>query len=192
MTYMILGLIIFLATHSVRIFADGWRSRTITRIGANPWKSLYSLVSIAGFALIAVGYGQARLDSAVLYNPPPSMSHFAGQLVLLAFVLLAAAYVPGNQIKAAVGHPMIAGVKLWAFAHLLCNGRVADVILFGAFLAWAVADFIVSRRRDRVAGTTYPSGKASRTLIAVAAGTVVWVAFAFGLHKYLIGVAPFA
>jgi len=192
MTYLIAGLIIFLATHSVRIFADGWRSRTIARIGANPWKGLYTLVSIAGFALIVIGYGQARPDSAALYNPPLFMKHIAGLLVLLSFVLLAAAYVPGNHIKAAVGHPMIAGVKLWAFAHLLCNGRVVDVILFGAFLAWAVADFMVSRRRDRAAGTTYPSGHVSRTLIAVVAGTVAWAAFAFGLHQYLIGVAPFA
>jgi uncharacterized membrane protein len=96
------------------------------------------------------------------------------------------------MIKAAVGHPMIAGVKLWAFAHLLSNGRVVDVMLFGAFLAWAIADFIASRKRDRAAGTTYPSGNVSRTLIAVVAGSVAWAAFAFGLHQYLIGVAPFA
>jgi uncharacterized membrane protein len=192
MTWLILGLIIFLGAHSVRIFADGWRSRTIARIGGNKWKGLYTLISIAGFALIVVGYGQARMDSATLYNPPQFMNHIAGLLVLLSFVLVAAAYVPGNQIKAAVGHPMIAGVKLWAFAHLLCNGRAADVILFGAFLAWAVADFVVSRKRDRAAGTTYPPGNGLRTAVAVVAGAVVWAVFAFGLHQYLIGVAPFA
>lgn len=192
MTWLILGLIIFLGAHSVRIFADGWRSRTITRIGENKWKGVYTVISIAGFALIVVGYGQARMDSDALYNPPLFMNHIAGVLVLLSFVLLAAAYVPGNMIKAAVGHPMIAGVKLWAFAHLLCNGRVADVILFGVFLAWAIADFVVSRKRDRAAGTTYPRGNGLRTFVAVVAGTVVWAVFAFGLHRYLIGVAPFA
>lgn len=192
MTWLIVGLILFLGTHSVRIFADGWRGRTIARIGANPWKGAYSLISIAGFALIVWGYGQARLDSVALYQPPLFLFQLASLLVLPALVLVAAAYVPGNQIKAALGHPMIAGVKLWAFAHLLCNGRAADVVLFGALLAWAVADFIVSRKRDRVAGTVYPPGKVSGTLIAVVAGTVVWAVFAFGLHKYLIGVAPFA
>jgi uncharacterized membrane protein len=192
MTYLILGLFVFLGAHSVRIFADGWRSRTIARIGENKWKGLYTLTSIAGFALIALGYGQARMDSAALYNPPLFMNHIAGLLVLLSFVLLAAAYVPGNQIKGAVGHPMIAGVKLWAFAHLLCNGRVADVTLFGAFLVWAIADFIVSRKRDRAAGTTYPTGNGLRTVMTVVAGAVVWAAFAFWLHQYLIGVAPFA
>ncbi len=192
MTWMIVGLIVFLGAHSARIVAEGWRSRTIARIGANAWKGLYSLVSIAGFVLICIGYGQARLESGFLYDPPPFMRHVAGLLVLLAFVLVAAAYVPGNRIKAAVGHPMLAGVKLWAFAHLLSNGRTAGVILFGAFLAWAIADFIAARRRDRAAGTIYAPGNFMPTLMVVVAGAAVWAAFAFGLHRVLIGVAPFA
>ena len=112
--------------------------------------------------------------------------------MLLSFVLVAAAYVPGNKIKAAVGHPMVAGVKLWAFAHLLSNGRLADLILFGAFLAWAIANYVVSRKRDRAAGTNYPPGTWPRTLMPVAAGAIVWAVFVFGLHQYLIGVPPFA
>lgn len=192
MTYLILGLIIFLGPHSVRIFADDWRSRTIARIGEKPWKGFYSLASIAGFVLIVWGYGEARTDSIVLYSPPLFLYYVASLLVLPAFVLLAAAYVPGNAIKAAVGHPMIASVKLWAFAHLLCNGRLVDVVLFGTFLVWAVADFMVSRRRDRAAGVKYQAAGGMRTVITVVAGTAVWAAFAFGLHKLLIGVAPFA
>ncbi len=192
MTYLILGLIFFLGTHSVRIFAEDWRTRTIARIGPNPWKGVYSLISIAGFVLLVWGYGQARLTGDVLYSPPVFMRHIAALLVLLSFVLLAAAKVPGNHIKAAVGHPMAAGVKLWAFAHLLSNGSVADVILFGAFLAWAILDYIASRKRDRAAGTRYPAGSGARTAMTVVAGVAAWVVFAFWAHLWLIGVAPFA
>ncbi len=192
MTYFILGLLIFLGTHSVRIFADDWRTRTIARVGENPWKGVYSLVSIAGFALLVWGYGQARLTSGVLYHPPLFLYYVASLLTLISFVLIAAAYVPGNHIKASVGHPMVAGVKVWAFAHLLSNGGVADVILFGAFLAWAIADFIAARKRDRAAGTRYPAGSTARTALAAVAGTAAWVVFAFWAHLWLIGVKPFA
>lgn len=192
MSYLILGLIIFLGAHSVRIFAESWRTRTIARVGANKWKGVYSLISIGGFALLVWGYGQARLESVVLYDPPLFTRHIAGLLMLVSFVLVAAAKVPGNHIKAAVGHPMVAGVKVWAFAHLLSNGRLADVILFGAFLAWAIADFIAARRRDRAAGTVYPAGIELRTVMAVIAGVLVWAVFVSGLHLWLIGVPPFA
>ena len=190
MGYLILGLVIFLGAHSVRIFAEDWRARTIARIGPWPWKGVHSLVSVAGFVLIVWGYGQARLASGLLYDPPFVMRHLASLLMLFSFVLVAAAYVPGNHIKAAVGHPMAAGVKLWAFAHLLSNGRTADVILFGAFLAWAVGAYLAARRRDRAAGTRYPAGSAARTALAVAAGVAAWAAFAFWAHLWLIGVRP--
>jgi uncharacterized membrane protein len=192
MTYLILGLILFLAVHSVRIVADDWRMRTIARIGALPWRGLYSLLSLAGFVLLVWGYGQARMSSVVLYDPPAFMRHVTGLLMLVSLVLIAAAYVPGNHIKAALGHPMLLGVKLWAFAHLLANGRLADVILFGAFLAWAVVDFIAARRRDRAADTVYAAGQGTRTLLTVLAGAGAWVALAFGLHRWMIGVPTFA
>ncbi len=115
MTYLILGLIIFLTTHSIRIFADGWRMRTIARVGLNPWKGVYSLISIAGLVLLAWGYGQARPDSAVLYDLPALMRHIVAPLMLISFVLVAAAYVPANHIKPAVGHPMVAGVQVMGF-----------------------------------------------------------------------------
>jgi len=192
MIYLILGLIIFLGAHSVRIFAEDWRTRAIARVGQNPWKGVYSLISIAGFVLLVWGYGQARQAGGVLYDPPLFMRHITSLLTLISFVLLAAAKVPGNHIKAAVGHPMVAGVKLWAFAHLLSNGSLADIILFGAFLVWAIVDFIVARKRDRSAGTRYPAGSGARTAMTVAAGVVAWVVFAFWVHLWLIGVAPFA
>jgi len=192
MTTLVAGLILFLGVHSVRIFAEPWRVRTIARIGQNPWKGVYSLISIAGFVLLVWGYGQARQQGVVLFEPPVFMRHLTSLLMLVSFVLLAAAKVPGNHIKARLGHPMIIGVKVWAFAHLLANGRLSDVVLFGAFLAWAVADFIAARKRDRAAGTVYPPGDELRTVLTVVAGVVAWAVFVAGLHLWLIGVAPFA
>jgi len=192
MIYLIAGLIVFLGVHSVRIVAEDWRTRIIARIGANPWKGVYSLLSIAGFVLLVWGYGQARQQGVVLYEPPVFTRHIAGLLMLLSLVLLAAAYVPRNHIKAKLHHPMIIGVKVWAFAHLLANGRLPDVVLFGAFLAWAVADFIAARKRDRRLGTVYPPGNMLQTLITVVAGAIIWVVFVAGLHRWLIGVPPFA
>ena len=191
MAYLILGLILFLGAHSVRIFADGFRTRTIERIGPNPWKGLYTLVSLAGFALLCYGYGLSRGEPAVIWNPPAWTRHVTALFMLISFILLAAAYVKGNRIKARVGHPMVLGVKVWAFAHLLSNGRTGDVVLFGAFLAWAVADYISSRRRDRAAGTVYITLGASRDAIVIGAGIVGYVVFALGLHLWLIGVKPF-
>ena len=132
-----------------------------------------------------------RKVTPLLYDPPIWTRHAAAALVLGAFVLIAAAYVKGTRIKARVGHPMIAGVKIWAFAHLIANGTLADVVLFGAFLAWAVADYLASRRRDRAAGTVYAVGPVSRDVIAVVVGLVAWAVFALWLHGPLIGVRPF-
>lgn len=191
MTLLVLGLVLFLGTHSVRIVADPWRNARVASMGLNGYKALYSLLSIAGFVLIVYGYAAARQQPVLVYATPRWMPHLAALLTLPAFVLLAAAYVPGTRIKRAVGHPMVAGVKLWAFAHLLSNGLLADVILFGSFLAWAVANYIAARRRDRLAGTVYVVGPPSRDLIAVVGGLVAWGVFAMWLHHWLIGVAPF-
>jgi len=191
MTLLMLGLALFLGVHSTRIVAESWRTATIARVGEKPWKGIYSLLSIAGFVLLVIGYDAARQSPVVLFAPPVWTRHLAALLTIPAFVLLAAAYVPGNAIKRAVGHPMMAGVKVWALAHLLANGTLADVLLFGTFLSWAVLGFIAARRRDRASGTTYPAGPGSRTAIAVVVGLVAWAVFAFALHRPLIGVAPF-
>ena len=191
MNILIAGLIIFLGLHSVRIVADGWRSRKLAQWGEGAWKGVYSVLSIAGFALIVWGYGQARLQTVVLWVPPVATRHIAATLMLFAMILLVAAYVPGNAIKAKLHHPMILGVKTWALAHLLANGNLADVLLFGSFLAWAVVDFISSRKRDRAAGTVYPAGKTLPTVITVVLGLVVYGAFVLVLHKWLIGVPVF-
>lgn len=191
MTVLAIGLLLFLGTHSIRIVADDWRSDQRRRLGELRWKGLYSLVSLAGFAMIVWGFGLARPAPVVLWTPPVWSRHLAAALTLPAFILLAAAYVPGNRIKAKIGHPMLAAVKTWALAHLIANGTAADVLLFGAFLIWAIADFIVSRRRDRAAGTTYPALGMGRDILTIAAGAVAWILFARFGHEWLIGVRPF-
>jgi uncharacterized membrane protein len=191
MTLLILGLVIFLGVHSVRIVAEGWRARTIARIGAGAWKGAYSLLSLAGFALLVWGYGEARQAPVVLWAAPVWARHLASLLTLVALVLLVAAYVPGNGIKARLHHPMVLAVKVWALAHLLANNTLADVLLFGGFLLWAVLDFRAARARDRANGTVYLGGHAARTALTVALGGAAWAAFAFWAHAWLFGVRPF-
>lgn len=191
MTVLILGLFLFLGMHSTRIVADGWRTATIARIGEKPWKGLLTLASIASFALIVWGFGLARRSPVYLWEAPMGMRHVAGALLLVAFVLLAATYVPRNSIKARLHHPMVLSVKVWALAHLLANGNLADVVLFGAFLIWAVFSFRAARQRDHAAGTMYLSGTASATAITVVVGIAAWAVFAFWAHGYLFGVRPF-
>jgi uncharacterized membrane protein len=190
MTILVLGLIIFLGVHSTRIFADGWRSVMIARLGERAWKGGYALLSIAGFVLLVWGFGLARQQPVVLWSPPAGMRHLAALLTLLAFVLLAATYVPRNSIKARLHHPMVLGVKVWALAHLLANGTLADVLLFGAFLLWAALSFRAARARDRVAHTVYPPGTAAGTVTAMVIGVAAWAVFAFWAHERLIGVRP--
>lgn len=190
MTYLLLGLIIFLGVHSVRIVADDWRTKTRARLGALPWKGLYAAASLLGLGLIAWGFGLARQQPVQLWSPPQFMRHLTSLLTLISFVLLAAAYVPGNTLKASFHHPMVLGVQAWALAHLLSNGNLAHVVLFGSFLLWALLDFSAARRRDRVAGTRYPAGTAGGTGITIAVGVGSWIAFALWLHGLLMGVRP--
>ncbi len=191
MTVLLLGLVVFLGVHSVRIFAEDWRTRQIAKLGAGPWKGLYALASLLGFVMIVWGYGIARGQPVAIWSPSVWTRHVAALLTVAAFVLLAAAYVPRNGIKAKLHHPMILGVKVWALAHLLANGMLADVLLFGAFLAWALLDFRVARRRDRTAGATYAAGTAGGTVVAIVVGLVAWAVFAYWLHARWIGVSPF-
>ncbi|MBE0619509.1 MAG: NnrU family protein [Burkholderiales bacterium] len=191
MTVLILGLIVFLGVHSTRIVADDWRTAQLKRLGEGAWKGIYSVVSLVGFGLIVWGFGLARQEPVVLWVPPTAMRHVAALLTLIAFILLAAAYVPRNAIKSRLHHPMLLGVKTWALAHLLANGRLADLVLFGAFLAWAVVCYIAAKKRDRAAGTQYPAGTAAATAGTAVVGIVLWALFAFWLHGVLIGVRPF-
>lgn len=190
MSYLILGLVIFLGAHSVRIVADDWRTQTRLRLGERVWKALFSVASVLGLGLIVWGFGLVRQQPVQLWSPPVGMRHLASLLNMIAFVLLVAAYVPGNIIKARLHHPMVLAVKVWALAHLLANGNVGHIVLFGSFLVWAVLDFRAARRRDRLAGTRYPPGTTGATGITVAVGVGTWIAFALWLHGLLIGVRP--
>jgi len=188
MTYLLAGLAIFLGAHSTAIVAPAWRDRMAAKLGENGWKALYAVVSVAGFLLIIKGYGQARLEPTVLYLPPTGLRHVAALLMLPVFPLLLAAYFPG-RIKAAAKHPMLAAVKLWALAHLLANGMLADVLLFGGFLAWAVADRISLKRRPARPTPGLPASKLN-DVIAVAGGLAIYALFVTWAHLRLFGVSP--
>ena len=189
MSMLILGLVIFFAAHAVSIVAPRWRDSMHARLGEFGWKGLYSVVAIIGFVLIIKGYAAARHEPILLYQPPLWLRHVSALLLLPVFTLLLATYLPG-RIKAAVKHPTLVATKLWAFAHLLANGMLADVLLFGAFLAWAVADRISVNRRPARPLRTAPTSKAN-DILAVVLGLAIYVAFTLWLHEWLIGVPPF-
>jgi uncharacterized membrane protein len=160
-------------------------------MGLPAYKGIYSVVSLVGLVLIVIGYGQARTAPLVLWDPPLWTRHLSALLMLFAFVLLAAAYVPRNRIKAAVKHPMIVGVKIWAAGHLLANGTLADLLLFGGFLVWAVASFRAARARDRQQTSAPTRVTLGGTVATLVVGAVAWAVFALYLHAWLFGVQPF-
>ncbi|MBX3622364.1 MAG: NnrU family protein [Rhizobacter sp.] len=187
MTLLVVGLVLFLGIHSVSIVAPAWRDARAARSEMG-WKGVYTLVSLVGFVLIVYGYGLARQSPVVLYAPPTWLRHVALLLLVPVFPLLFAAYLPG-RLKAAAKHPMLVATKLWAVAHLLANGTLADVLLFGGFLAWAVADRISLKRRvPRPVPGAPPS--AANDAIAVVGGLVVYGLFVWRAHAWLIGVSP--
>jgi uncharacterized membrane protein len=189
MQWLIAGLVLFLGVHSVAIVAPAARERAIARLGAGPWRALYALVALVGFALLVHGYGLARQAPVVLYAPPSWARHLALLLMLPVFPLLLAAYLRG-RIQSTLKHPMLAGTKAWALAHLLANGTLAAVILFGSVLAWAVADRIsLKRRTPRALVVAAPAGRFN-DWIAVLGGLVLYILFVTELHRWLIGVSP--
>lgn len=187
--YLVLGLLLFLGVHSISIVAPGWRDRAAARVGPGVWRAVYSVLAIVGFVLLIWGYGQARREAVPLYVPPLWTHHVTALLMLPVFPFFFASHLPG-RIKSALRHPMLVAVMLWAVAHLISNGTSSDVVLFGAFLIWAVVDRIsYAWRTVRPIRMAPPSRM--NDLIAVVAGLVVYVLFAFWLHLEWIGVAPF-
>jgi uncharacterized membrane protein len=187
MTYFVLGLVLFFGIHSVSIVAPQWRDATARRVGEWTWKGIYSVVAIVGFVLLVWGYGQARLDPVALYVPLPELRWVTAILMVPVFPMLLAAYFPG-RIKALLKHPMLAATKLWAVAHLLSNGMLPDVLLFGAFLVWAIADRVSLKHR---AGRPLPAVTSRfNDAIAVVLGLVLYFVFLHGLHSFLIGRSP--
>ena len=189
MALLIAGLIIFLGIHSVSIVAPTWRDAQLARRGERVWKGAYSVASLIGFLLLLYGYGAARQSSPILYAPPAAMRHLALLLMLPVFPLLLAAYLPG-RIQSLTRHPMLLAIIIWALAHLLANGTLADVWLFGAFLVWAVLDrMAVTRRAVPRVVRGAPASKIN-DWIAVAGGLAIYAAFVMGVHSWLIGVSP--
>jgi uncharacterized membrane protein len=188
MLQLILGLALFLSAHSIAIVRPDWRAQAVARFGEAPWKLTYSVVSVIGVVLIVLGYGAARADPILLWQAPDWTRHVTLLLMLPVFPLLLAAYLPG-RIQATLKHPMLVAVKVWAVAHLLANGTLADVLLFGSLLIWAVADRVSLKRRAAPPVPGAPPGKWN-DLIALVGGVVLYVAFVLFLHRWLFGVAP--
>jgi len=188
MDVLIAGLVIFLGVHSIAIVAPELRNRTMARWSEGVWKGLYGLLSLIGLVLIIHGFGLTRRTPMLLYTPPGWMRDLTFLLMLPVFPLLIAAYLPG-RIKTAVKHPMLAAVKFWAFAHLLANGTLADVLLFGGFLAWAVLDRVSLKHRPPQPLRTAPAGRLNDA-IAVVLGLALYVSFIGWAHARLFGVSP--
>lgn len=188
MTVLIIGLAVFLGMHSISIVTPGLRTQAVASLGPNPWRGVYSLVSAVGFILILYGYHLARQSPLLLYTPPAWTRPVTFLLMLPVFPLLLAAYLPG-RIKTATKHPMLAAVKFWALAHLFSNGSLADVVLFGSFLVWAIWDRISVQRRPPQAIRTAPPGRLN-DLIVVIAGLALYVFFILWAHARLFGVSP--
>jgi uncharacterized membrane protein len=184
---LILGLIVFFVPHVFVTRRDA-RARLIARIGEGPYKIAFSVVSAIGIVLIAYGFARYRATEWVnLWSPPVWTRHLALQLNWLAAVCVAAAYIPGN-IKRALKHPMLVGVKIWAFAHLIANGDLGSIILFGSFLAWAVFDRITLKRRSDPGAPDIRNGGWPTDIVALVVGTVGYVAIVFLVHPIIIGV----
>jgi uncharacterized membrane protein len=188
MLLFLVGLVLFLGVHSVAIVAPRWRAERVAR---NPgaWKGGYAALSLVGFVLLIYGYGLARQVPVVIWSPPTPMRHAALLLMLPVFPLLFAAYLPG-RVKAAAKHPMLLAVKSWAAAHLLANGTLVDMVLFGAFLAWAVADRISVKRRAVAVHGEAGHGSVRNDLLAIGGGLLVYAVFLLWAHRWLIGVSP--
>ncbi|MDO3722873.1 NnrU family protein [Marinobacter sp. chi1] len=188
MLTLIAGLILFFGIHSLSIINEPQRDRWCAKLGENAFKGIFSLLSLAGLVLIVMGYGAARMEPTLLYTPPTGLRHLSMLLLVPVFPLLVATYLPG-RIKAAVKHPMLVAVKLWALAHLLANGMLHDVLLFGSFLAWAVVDRISMKRRTQRA-VTKATASNKNDIIAVVVGLALYVVTVLWAHQWLIGVAP--
>lgn len=197
MDMLIAGLVIFLGVHALRVWGEGLRSALVLRLGPLGFKGVYSVASLAGLYVLIVGYAQARLTPVQLWTPPHGMAHATAALMWVSMVLVLAAEIPRNAIKARLRHPTVLGVKVWALAHILANGSLHDLLLFGGFLVWAVLSFRAARQRDRAAWAAgemaeAPPTSRAATLLTLVAGTATWVAFILVVHVWLVGVAPIA
>ncbi|TCU17100.1 NnrU family protein [Rhizobium sullae] len=193
MVLLIVGIILFLGLHLVRVVAPGFRQSMIASLGERRWKAGYAIASLLSLILLIYGFGQARQVTGLLYTPPVWMAHIAVTLMLIALICLAASLLPAGHIAVRTKHPMVLSVKIWAFSHLLANGETSSVLLFAAFLAWGVVLRIALKRRERAGELTLrPFVSAKYDLYAAVIGVVAWALVTFRLHEWLIGVSPLA
>jgi uncharacterized membrane protein len=192
MTLLVLGLVLFLGLHSIRIVSENGREKAIAQIGEGPWKGWYSLISAVGFVLIVWGFARARYDAPQLWTPPPGARHITMLLMLIALILLAGFLFKRSHIAVMAHHPMLWAVLAWSVGHLIANGSAADLVLFGAFFIWSVADLVNSYARDRRHGIVYPAPQVGATVGAIVVGLLVYAALIGRLHLWLFGVSPLA
>lgn len=187
-----LGLVVFLGAHGF-VMCRAVRSAAISRLGETAYKIAFGVVSLAGLILIVWGYGLYRKTGWMdVWLPPAGMRHATAGLMWISIVMFAAAYLPGH-IKARLKHPMLAGIKIWAFAHLLTNGDLGSMVLFGSFLAWAVFARMAVKRREAVEGSVpaKPVTGWGNDILAIVVGTLVYLALGYAFHPVLIGVPVF-
>ncbi len=187
MTILVLGLVVFLGVHSLRIIAPGWRDRVTARLGEGPFKGLYSLVALIGFVLIIWGFSRAAGGGFMLYAPAPGLFVLPAIVMAPALILAVASALPPGHIKRAVRNPLLIGTILWAGAHLFVNGEIAAVVLFGAFLVWAILDLWAQPAK---ADLPMPEASVAYDVAAVAAGLVLYAALVWRLHEWAFGVSP--
>jgi uncharacterized membrane protein len=186
----ILGLVVFLGAHVFVTMRDH-RAAVVARIGEWPYRGLFSLVSIIGIVLIGYGFAAYRAAGPIaVWYPPGWTRHIVVALMWPASIMIAAAYIPGN-IKRVLKHPMLVGVKTWAFAHLCANGDLGSIVLFGSVLAWAVYDRITLKRRKDAGAPPIPIGGTKNDIIAIVVGTIIYLALGFVFHPVVIGVPAF-
>lgn len=190
MLILIVGLAIFFAVHSVRLFVPDWRKMAVTKAGLMSWRVRFSMLSLLSIGFIFMGYGEARLAPVWLWFPPTFMPHVTSLIMLVALFFFCSALVPKTTLRRVTGYPLYLSVKLWAFAHLLSNGNLADVLLFGSFLIWAIVSYAVFRRRDRNEGVKPEESNFRFDLIAFGFTLVSWFAIVLFFHKAVIGVSP--
>ncbi|MCV2402459.1 NnrU family protein [Marinomonas sp. C2222] len=191
MLTLTVGLVIFFAVHSISLVAPEWRDRNMTgRKGVLQWHTRIGMISLLSTAFIIMGYQEARLEPIWLWFPPLFTRHITSLLMVIALFFVGAAIIPKTKTKSKVGYPFLIAIKLWAVAHLISNGNLADLVLFGGFLAWSVTSYVVYRRRDRQAGVKPSESSIRFDLMAVSfalASSFFIIAY---LHKALIGVSP--
>ena len=187
MILLVAGMAVFLGMHLVRVVAPGFRAAMIDRLGPLGWRGVYSLVSLAGFAALLLGYANVRWDSPVLWGPAPGWLHMAvGLLMLPVLAALFAAFLPG-RIRATLRHPMLLATAAWAAMHLAVNGRLADLLLFGGFLAWSLVVVLAAFRRPWTPPARTPSLAWDAAALVAGVAAWWWLAFAGG-HALLFRV----